>query len=205
MSPSLVKFASDSGNTGRLVCRAKASPPAKFTWSRNGTPISANATGKYFTTWKAVDALSSESVLLVAHVTGQDYGAYECVARNELGFATSSPRLEVTSAPDAPDHLTAVNMTHDSVTLSWTPGFDGGMRSGHRIRYREVSEVGYKYVDVLPYNATKFTVSGLEIDTEYTFSIMAYNKLGESKYLPDLLTVKTSSKFLTSTKLTFLL
>lgn len=60
---------------------------------------------------------------------------------------------------------------------------------------REISEEGYKYVDVMPYNATKFTIRGLEIDTEYAFSIMAMNKLGASKYLPDLVTAKTSSEY----------
>lgn len=81
-----------------------------------------------------VDSLISESTLYITHVTSADYGSYECVARNELGFSTISPRLEVTSAPDTPTLLTVLNVTHNSVLLGWTPGFDGGMTSTYRIR-----------------------------------------------------------------------
>lgn len=80
--------------------------------------------------------MTSETILIIANVTSSDYGNYECVARNELGFSTSSPRLEVTSAPDAPSGLTVWNVTHESVTLTWISGFDGGMRATYRIRYR---------------------------------------------------------------------
>lgn len=142
LTPSLVKFASDAGNTGKLICRSKSSPLARYTWSRNGTPINSNTTGKYFTTYRQLDALTSESTLIITHVTNSDYGNYECVARNDLGFSTTSPRLEVTSAPDPPDALTVANVTHNSVTLTWTPGFDGGMRSSYRIRYRYIFETG---------------------------------------------------------------
>lgn len=135
-------------------------------------------------------------MLIITHVTSSDYGNYECVARNELGFATSSPRLEVSSAPDPPSLLTALNVTHDSVTLAWTPGFDGGMKASYRIRYREIEEDSYKYEDVVPYNVTQYIIKGLDINTAYIFSIMAMNKLGNSKFMPDLVSVKTSGESL---------
>ncbi|XP_076263611.1 nephrin adhesion molecule sticks and stones isoform X2 [Rhynchophorus ferrugineus] len=192
--PAFLKFASDAGDTGKLTCRSQASPLARYTWARNGNPISANTTGKYYTTYRQVDQLTSESVLYISHVTSADYGSYECVARNELGFSTISPRLEVTSSPDTPTLLIVLNATHDSVTLGWTPGFDGGMKPTYRIRYRQINEDGYKYEDVTGNNATTYTVKGLSIDTQYIFSIMASNKLGSSKYMPDLLSAKTSNK-----------
>lgn len=82
------------------------------------------------------DPLTFESILLIQHVTSSDYGPYECVAKNEMGFATTTVRLEVTSAPDTPVSISVLNVTHDSVTVAWTPGFDGGMRSTYRVRYR---------------------------------------------------------------------
>lgn len=141
-----------------------------------------------------ISQLVSESTLYITHITSSDYGNYECVARNELGFSTISPRLEVTSAPDTPTLLTIVNVTHNAVTLTWTPGFDGGMKASYRIRYRKTAEDGYKYEDVLGHNVTAHTVRNLESSTQYLFSIMASNKLGNSKYMPDLLSAKTSSK-----------
>jgi hypothetical protein len=42
-----------------------------------------------------------------------------------MGFATITVKLDVTSAPDAPTSLSVLNVTHDSVTVGWVPGFDG--------------------------------------------------------------------------------
>ncbi|CAH1107304.1 unnamed protein product [Psylliodes chrysocephalus] len=190
--PLFLKFASDAGDTGKLICRSQASPLARYTWARNGAPINSNTSGKYYSTYRQIDQLVSESTLYITHVTSADYGSYECVARNELGFATKSPRLEVTSAPDTPTLLTVLNVTHDSVTLGWTPGFDGGMRASYRIRYRKVDDEGYKYEDVVGSNVTNHVVKNLDINTQYIFSIMASNKLGNSKFMPDLLSAKTS-------------
>lgn len=43
-------------------------------------------------------------------------------------------------------------------------------------------------------NTTTYVVNGLELDTEYVFSIKAFNELGSSKYLPTSVKAKTSSK-----------
>ncbi|KAK5640308.1 hypothetical protein RI129_011119 [Pyrocoelia pectoralis] len=192
-SPALLKFASDAGDTGRLICRSQSSPLARYSWARSGSPLRTNTTGKYYVTYRQIDSLVSESVLLITHVTSADYGNYECVAKNELGFATVSPRLEVTSAPDSPNILSVVNVTHNSVVLSWVPGFDGGMKASYQIRYRTLDTDRYKYEDVLS-NATQFTVGKLDPDTAYVFSIMASNKLGSSKYLPDITMARTTNQ-----------
>lgn len=49
-SPQYLKFASEAGDTGKLVCRSQASPLARYTWARNGSPINSNTTGKYYST-----------------------------------------------------------------------------------------------------------------------------------------------------------
>lgn len=58
----------------------------------------------------------------------------------------------------------------------------------------QANDDGYKYEDVRPANATTYTIKGLDIDTQYVFSVMASNKLGNSDYMPDLTSIKTSSK-----------
>lgn len=189
-----MKFASDAGDTARLICKSRASPLARYSWSKSGTPLNTNTTGKYYSSYRQLDSLTTESILIITHVTSADYGSYECVARNDLGFSTISVKLDITSAPDTPTLLNVVNVTHDTVTLVWRPGFDGGMKASYRIRYRKVEESAYKYEDVVPSNATQYTIKGLEINTQYVFSVMATNKLGNSKYMPDILSVKTSSE-----------
>lgn len=105
----------------------------------------------------------------------------------------------MTSAPDPPNLLSVRNVTHDSVTLQWVAGFDGGVKANYQIRYRKVHEDTYRYVDV-PSNVTEYVINELMIDTPYVFSIMASNKLGSSKFLPDLTSARTSSKYLSILK-----
>ncbi|XP_068624432.1 nephrin isoform X2 [Battus philenor] len=184
-APSLIKSASNVGQVGRLMCRCKSAPAPNFTWSKNGAKLPVNTSTKYFAEYHKSDPITYTSVLLISDVTSSDYGSYECGARNDLGFSTTSVKLDITSAPDLVTSLTVTNVTHNTVTLSWTPGFDGGLPSWFRIRFRKIYDESYKYEDVSPRNATSFTVSGLERNTGYVFSVMAINKIGQSKYRPD--------------------
>lgn len=92
---------------------------------------------KYF--YFQIDFSTFESILIINNVDSGDYGKYECEARNEEGSSRSIIVLNVTSAPDAPLSMTVLNVTHDSVTISWVPGFDGGLQTSYRIRYRPES------------------------------------------------------------------
>lgn len=133
--------------------------------------------------------------MLVQNVELSDYGRYECVARNELGFATATIKLSVTSAPEPPYNLQVLNITHDSVTLQWSAGFDGGLPASYRLRYKPILQPNQNYHYEDTGNGTLWTVRGLQLGTEYRFSVMASNHLGISKYIPDTFKVTTSSKF----------
>ena len=52
----------------------------------------------------------------------------------------------------------------------------------------------FKYADVYPPNVTATSLTGLSLATEYVFSVMAFNSLGESNYTTDAVKAKTSSK-----------
>ncbi|XP_045780865.1 nephrin isoform X3 [Maniola jurtina] len=184
-SPNLVKSASNAGQVGRLTCRCKAAPAPNFTWSKNGAKLPVNTSTKYFAEYHKTDAITYTSVLLINDVGTADYGSYECGARNDLGFSTTSVKLDITSAPDPVTSIAVTNVTHNSVSLQWVPGFDGGLFSWFRVRYRKITEESYRYEDVTPRNATAFTIHGLDRNTDYVFSVMAINKMGQSKYRPD--------------------
>lgn len=53
---------------------------------------------------------------------------------------------------------------------------------------------GFRYLDVVTDNSTYYTVNGLNLDTEYVFTIMAFNDRGNSNYMQDVVKTKTSSK-----------
>ncbi|XP_017066091.1 nephrin isoform X3 [Drosophila eugracilis] len=189
-APTLLRAASGTGERGRLPCRAQGSPKPQFIWRQDKKDLPINRTYKYEVEERKIDSLTYESSLIVDKVAPADYGAYECVARNDLGEAVETVRLEITSQPDPPLSLNILNVTHDTVTVAWTPGFDGGLKASYRVRYRMVDREQYKYIDGLP-NSHKLTIGGLRMNTLYLFSVMSWNELGQSAYLPDLARAET--------------
>ncbi|XP_016986343.2 nephrin isoform X1 [Drosophila rhopaloa] len=189
-APTLLRAASGTGERGRLPCRAQGSPKPQFIWRQDKKDLPINRTYKYEVEERKIDSLTYESSLIVEKVAPADYGAYECVARNDLGEAVETVRLEITSQPDPPLILNILNVTHDTVTVAWTPGFDGGLKASYRVRYRMFDREQYKYIDGLP-NSHKLTIGGLRMNTLYLFSVMSWNELGQSSYLPDLARAET--------------
>ncbi len=76
--------------------------------------------------YEELDVIHYMSTLLIHNVGPQDYEEYGCTARNSMGFSTNVVKLLMVSPPDPPYRLETVNATHDSITLLWKPGFDGG-------------------------------------------------------------------------------
>lgn len=207
-SPTIAKSASESGAAARLVCRAQGTPNVTFTWKREGSVIenqaietsktkkSKNKGGGSDLTEKLskyvieetrqLDMITYHSVLVINEVTSDDYGAYDCVARNELGFDAFAVVLNRTSPPDPPRILRVVNVTSGSVTLRWVPGFDGGLNQVFRVRYRSIDsnidDPSYLYRDVYPANATTVMVGSLRDNTLYEFAVMASNQKGDSEF-----------------------
>ena len=66
-----------------------------------------------------------------------------------------------TGIPDPPYDMKFVNATHNSITLQWTAGFDGGSPQWFQVRYSETGEEGQKYEDVMPPNSAVYTIKGM--------------------------------------------
>ena len=62
--------------------------------------------------------------------------------------------------PDPPYDVNFVNATHNSITIEWTSGFDGGSPQWFQVRYSETAEEGQKYEDVMPPHSTVYTIKG---------------------------------------------
>lgn len=187
------KAAGDEGERAKLVCRAHGAPNINFTWAREG--VNLRVGDKYEMTTEQVDVVTWESHLWVQDVRSRDYGQYDCVARNEMGFDRAPVQLSGTSRPDAPVSLHVLNVTHEAVQLTWKPGFDGGLPQSYRIRYRQMTNEFFKYIDVSPSNATTLSLAGLALGTEYQFAVMAFNNLGDSNYTLDIVKARTLSEF----------
>ncbi|CAG2171205.1 unnamed protein product, partial [Oppiella nova] len=215
-SPIISKSATDNGSNGRLYCRAQAAPNVTFTWTREGQilqtltkavgAVSADADKlkkgsdvsekdiKYvIESTQQLDLVTFQSVLVIMDVQSQDYGAYQCLARNDLGFDAITIQLNRTSKPDPPLALRVINITESAVQLRWIPGFDGGLGQEFRLRYRPTlsTDPSYSYRDVFPSNSTQILMTGLNEDTEYIFGVQALNSLGYSDFTSDVVKAKT--------------
>ena len=201
-SPVMSKSAGDTTNVGKLLCRAQGAPNVTFKWFREGRELpshqhqpSTTLTAKYQIIDKNLDPLTWQSELSVSDIQMTDYGPYGCQASNVWGASQHQVILVVTSKPDSPVGLQVLSTTYNSVILSWQPGFDGGFHQYFRIRWQKDRTEGFQFVDVYPHSASQFEVTDLEMDTLYTFNIMAFNKLGESHFSSDIVAAKTASKY----------
>lgn len=132
------------------------------------------------------------------------------------------PIPSLSGYPDPPASFRQVDFTHDSVTLEWIPGFNGGLQQRFRIRfgtkrgcwprngasqqmhllnllvdrYRWDRSPGFLYADVFPLGVASFTVTGLQPATTYNFSVNAINTVGESAYADNnaVLTITTAGQ-----------
>ncbi len=111
-----------------------------------------------------------------------------------MGLERSAVYLNVTSRPDPPSYLQILNVTYNSVNLTWTPGFDGGYDQTFKIRYRREGAENYQYVDVHPKGTNLYEMQDLKVDTRYTISILAFNAIGTSDYTSEIV-VGTKSKY----------
>lgn len=75
-----------------------------------------------------LDSITYESILSIHGIEPHDYGTYQCKATNSMGFRTHDVHLAVPGKPDPPLSISLVNTTHNSATITWEPGFDGGKR-----------------------------------------------------------------------------
>ncbi|CAJ1061659.1 nephrin [Xyrichtys novacula] len=171
----------DSTTTAELVCQAEGIPRVDFSWEKNGVRMDF-ANPRYEERTVREGSFHTSTVQVVNVSAALDYAVFSCTAHNSLGEDTLDIQLVSTNHPDPPSLFRQVDVTHDSVTLEWIPGFNGGLQQRFRIRYLWEKSASFLYVDVFPPSATTFTVTNLQPVTTYNFSVNALNAMGEGGY-----------------------
>lgn len=174
------------------MCKAEGAPDITFSWHKNGAALDAS-NSKYELALDKLQTVFFTSTLKVKNIARDDYGSYNCTATNTKGSDSFEISLHGTSKPDPPYDLQFVNATHNSLTIRWKPGFNGGLDQSFRVRFKPTEARGYVYVDVSPPSTTLFTVTGLKLGTEYEMTVLAFNNLGESAFQAQGIVAKTSS------------
>jgi hypothetical protein len=179
-----------------MRCRAIGDSPLTIDWTHNGRSISNliqssnNASRQILMAEHSTAGQRHRSMLSELHlltVNQSDSGAYECVARNNLGSNRIAFNVSVLRQPDPPIDVRLFDVSSDSVKLSWRLPFDGyspltyirvyywlhlpaSIHGDHKLRHFQVSP-----------QQTSFLLSQLRPDTSYAVAMAAANQLGESE------------------------
>ena len=84
------------------------------------------------------------------------------------------------------------NVTDTTVTLSWLPPDPpNGIITNYRIRFSRSDNNDSQTQDTMN-NISMYTVTGLDSNTEYTFEVRAFTRVGSGPYSDDTVIVYTS-------------
>lgn len=121
-----------------LPCRAVGTPTPKVQWHKDGVLVQL---GSRIT-------MSANGTLAVDELQTGDSGLYTCIASSESGNTSWSATLSVSASttlhrtpdmqalPQNPSKPRIVNITSNSVTLTWSPGYEGKSKIiGYNIEY----------------------------------------------------------------------
>ena len=96
------------------------------------------------------------------------------------------------TVPTAPRSLMIVDVNKTTVTLSWMPPDPpNGIISQYQVRYPRIGSSGSESRNTMN-NILMYTVTGLASNTEYTFEVRAFTRVGSGPYSNDTVTVRTS-------------
>lgn len=138
------KVAFDLRETARIECRVQAYPKPDFHWQfgKNSVSVSASSAsdGHYDVETSADSNDMYASVLTVRRIGNADYGEYLCRVSNSLDTVRSHISLQPKGAPERPNNLQSVDVGPTYVKLTWTSGFDGGLKNTkYFVSYRKVA------------------------------------------------------------------
>ena len=113
--------------------------------------------------------------------------------------------LHITSAiilgsPEKPINITVLSKTHNSITVGWTAGVNGGSEQQYKVLYREKGQDNWEEcqdsISGLKAGETiNYTINGLNADKEYEITVVVINQFpGWSESDAEVLTVLTECK-----------
>jgi Subtilase family/Fibronectin type III domain len=178
---------------GSSIVSASASNPAGST-SMSGTSMATPhvsglaalylAQNPTATPAQVISAIRDNGILNAINNAQSQFGNILINNNFIRGAAPVTPNPNpVLNAPDQVASVTVTSTSANSGTVSWVDGAsDGGSPiTGHVIRALAPGAIFAIANSVRGANVTSYTLNGLEANTEYTFSVYAYNDIGSGK------------------------
>ncbi|TRY91082.1 hypothetical protein DNTS_014515 [Danionella cerebrum] len=150
-----------------LPCRAVGDPPPAVKWLKeSGSPAPAVIDGKR--------SIHGNGSFIIKTVKAEDSGYYTCVTSNNWGTDEIILNLQVQVPPDQP-RLTVTKTTTTSITVTWTPGDNGGSSiRGYILQYSEDNSEKWGSISISP-SERSYRLETLSCGTWYKFTLTAQN------------------------------
>ncbi|OCT93751.1 hypothetical protein XELAEV_18011423mg [Xenopus laevis] len=169
-----------------LPCKAVGDPSPTVKWMKesNGTPSLVMIDGRR--------SIYSNGSFIIRTVKAEDSGYYSCVATNSWGSDEIVLNLQVQVPPDQP-RLTVSKTTSSSITLSWSPGDNGGSSiRGYILQYSEDNSEQWGSFPISP-SERFYRLENLNCGTWYKFTLTAQNGVGPGR-ISEIIEAKTLGK-----------
>ncbi|XP_049962681.1 neuroglian [Schistocerca serialis cubense] len=165
-----------AGMSATFRCNAVADNSLQLTvdWMKKGQLIDFEAEPRFIQ--------SSDTSLTITKAIELDSGTYTCVARTELDEATASATLTVQDVPNPPE-LQYVTCSKREARINWKPMGDNRAPILRYIIQYNTSFTPDSWevaVDSVPATDMSYTV-GMSPWANYTFRVIAVNKIGQSQ------------------------
>uniref|UniRef100_A0A8R1HJ19 Uncharacterized protein n=2 Tax=Caenorhabditis japonica TaxID=281687 RepID=A0A8R1HJ19_CAEJA len=163
--PEKLLAAADIGLSATLKCRVSARPEPEIQWTFKGSQLMESE--KYSLQTVALNDMPDEheQLLRIKNVQEEDFGDYTCYAVNDNGEDSAQIELQKASNPVLPTNFEKLSSTPNSISLGWTPQFDGGFNQTFVIEVRKIDpftgEIDSNQKTML------FNVSKIKLEEEY--------------------------------------
>uniref|UniRef100_A0A671KKF0 Uncharacterized protein n=1 Tax=Sinocyclocheilus anshuiensis TaxID=1608454 RepID=A0A671KKF0_9TELE len=122
---------------------------------------------------------SFTSLVFLKGVQRKDSGYYIICAKNRFGVDKQTVELAVADVPDPPKDVKVSDIGRDTLTLTWSPGNDGGSEIINYI-IEKCPTTGDRWIRVAQTSETEYTVMSLFGKTKCQFRVIAENHFGLS-------------------------
>ncbi|XP_022655323.1 Down syndrome cell adhesion molecule-like protein Dscam2 isoform X7 [Varroa destructor] len=168
--------------TTTLKCYAVGDHPISVVWSKGNVKLDKRTSSRYQIIESiTTDGLSSE--LRIRETDRADSALYSCHTENKFGNDDRKVKLVVKDVPGAPQDVRVKDIWSRSVSVYWTPSYDGNSPiSKYIVNYWKQHGVSNRPQEFGVPSAQHFTlVRDLQPGTQYVLNVLAENSIGKSE------------------------
>ncbi|KAK4474302.1 hypothetical protein MN116_000353, partial [Schistosoma mekongi] len=153
-------------------------PKVKWTWAS-----STNLNQEQLPRFKP-DIVSGLTTLPLSRVKREDSGAYKVTISNDLGEISITTYVIVIDKPSPPINLAISDATEKSVIFSWEAPINVSENESlnYVVNYRNTTKYSSQPVSVCVTKELKTLIDGLQLGSQYIFSVCARNEVGDSAF-----------------------